>query len=462
MQTVALWLAPLAMVMVSQTGQADPVVPLLPQPTEWISGPRTAALGEVGEIRVPQGYKFTDTEGARSMLERMNNPVPRGLVGIMVPEVGGGMVIIEYTPTGYVRDQDQKQMDQAAMLAGLRGRLDKQNAERARGGAAPITSLDWEIKPEYDAGTRTLEWAVVAKGGTDGIVNHTVRLLGRKGVLDAIAVRPANADARALPLKQLARNLAFKEGNRYGDYRQGDKLASATLATLITTDISADAAKEAARAGMRSLWIGLAIGLVCLCCLALAGTAFMKSLRNRRQVAQANVTVAAPASVPQPAPVPAAQAEASTPAAVAAPRPAAPASKPAAAVPVARTRPSTGKSEGGSHRKRVFDYNRYFADLMSNVSSNAMPSESMMPNGYARNGSRPAASPGPEAKAPAQSQAASIETHAEMLAHQKALIEDQRRLIQEQTKLIEEKTKLIAEKNQLLKMQSELIDNNML
>jgi hypothetical protein len=112
----------------------------------------------------------------------------------------------------------------------------------------------------------------------------------------------------------------------------------------------------------------------------------------------------------------------------------------------------------GVRRKKVFDYNRYFTDLMSAVST----SSHMEPPAANGNSTEVDAtgqvSPEPTAAAPSKMH----EANSEMIDHQKTLIEEQKRLIQEQTRLIEEKSKIIAEKNQLLKMQSEWIESKLL
>lgn len=110
-----------------------------------------------------------------------------------------------------------------------------------------------------------------------------------------------------------------------------------------------------------------------------------------------------------------------------------------------------------SHRRKIFDYNRYFADLMSTVSGHT---GSLEVTGAAANPIPPAApQPIPNGHQPANG---AFRANSELIASQTAFIEEQRRLIQEQTRVIEEKTKLISEKNQLLKMQTEMLENKLL
>jgi hypothetical protein len=41
---------------------------------DWADGPITARLGDIAEIKVPPGYRFTGKEGTRKFLELTHNP----------------------------------------------------------------------------------------------------------------------------------------------------------------------------------------------------------------------------------------------------------------------------------------------------------------------------------------------------------------------------------------------------
>jgi hypothetical protein len=130
-----------------------------------------------------------------------------------------------------------------------------------------------------------------------------------------------------------------------------------------------------------------------------------------------------------------------------------------------------GKNPDGSKRKRTFNYNKYYADLMSQVSSGAYVVAG--PANHHRTNGANGHSPAPKAeyqRFPAQPELpmehppgrSNAELIAELIANQKSLIEEQKRLMSQQMKLIEEKTRLIEEKSKMLEQQSELIGSNML
>ena len=132
-----------------------------------------------------------------------------------------------------------------------------------------------------------------------------------------------------------------------------------------------------------------------------------------------------------------------------------------------------------NQKKRLFDYNRYFADLMSSVSGhmayaqqdaavrNGQNGMAAFPEGYqaSANGAPQTANGHGTSTGRVDSSRdlfSTAEIQSQMIATQKALIEEQRRLIHEQSKLIEEKSKLIQEKNRLLDRQSEMLDQKLL
>lgn len=428
-------------------------------PAEWVSGPATAKLGEIAEIKIPEHYRFTDASGARGMLERRGSRVPEGLLGIVVPEIGSWLLVLEYAETGYVQDKDQNQLDTAAILAKLRAKLEKENGERARRDLAPFTSVDWEMAPAYDPALRGLEWALKVESRGETNISQSLRLLAHNGVLTAVAVRSANQVGQ-LPLKQLAQGITFQPQQAYADYKPGDKLAAFGLAGVLTADW--DEEKPAGSGGMKSVLVTLAIGAACVGLVIALCLVVANKLRQRKTNLQPTQARPQAQAAGNAAPAPTAE----KPTVVPAPARA----KPAPAAAVVRPKAASARRHvNGSHsRKRIFDYNRYFNDLMSNVSSYTVmpPAEQPGVNGVPHEPETMSTSPGAPASTPvngaSRSPGQAIETSADLIAHQKTLIEDQRRLIQEQTKLIEEKTRLIAEKNQLLKMQSELMDNNLL
>jgi uncharacterized membrane-anchored protein len=418
--TVVFWLLSVHAFLSGQSCKGDqPILSLSPVPSDfipWISGPANAPLGEFVSIQIPGGYRFVDARSASILLERMKNPVPKGLVGILTPDSGRWWIVLEFVDTGYVKDVDKHNLDAARIMKAVWNRIWQQNENQSGLNSSTITSLDWDLEPVYDPNEHTLEWAVRADSESGSVVNHTVRLLGRKGVLDATAVLPHRNIPDTIPLKQLMKGVSFKEGERYADYQDGDKVSDLGLAGMITgEDSAAEQGNSIARiAGNKIFWIGLG----CLACAVAGGFLRWRKLRRQRM---SNYVYPNERHEP------------------------------------AGTGALVVKNGSNNHRntrrERVFDYQKFYSAMILQVSgfkSNTQPSTAEHPSPVAVKQAL---------RQPARednSDPAAVHLQLELIANQKKLIEEQQWLIREQTKLIAEKNKLAEEKHQLLEKQREL------
>src|SRR5882724_9328800 len=135
---------------------------LQPREREWVSGPETTSLGTIADLQIPVGYRFTGTEGARSLLKQMNNPVPPGLIGILTPNSGDWLAILEFNEIGYVNDVSKTGMNSKVILKGIQDRSEAQNGFLNNDGLA-AASISWESQPVYDEKDHSLEWAIRAE-----------------------------------------------------------------------------------------------------------------------------------------------------------------------------------------------------------------------------------------------------------------------------------------------------------
>ncbi|MCL5287824.1 MAG: DUF2167 domain-containing protein, partial [Acidobacteria bacterium] len=83
----------------AQTAQQAP--PMI----QWENGPTVGRLGDVAEIRVPQGYRFTGQPGAIKLLELTQNPSSGRELGALIPantekDSDAWFVIFEFSDTG--------------------------------------------------------------------------------------------------------------------------------------------------------------------------------------------------------------------------------------------------------------------------------------------------------------------------------------------------------------------------
>ena len=111
-----------------------------------------------------------------------------------------------------------------------------------------LTLEGWYVVPHYDVQTKRLEWATKLREESGDItVNYTIRLLGRSGVMNAVLVSsPGSLDDDIKAFKASLVNFTFNSGQRYSEFRTGDKVAEYGLAALIVGGAAAAAAKSGA------------------------------------------------------------------------------------------------------------------------------------------------------------------------------------------------------------------------
>jgi len=442
-------------VFTSQPCKGDPSLPVIPQPIAWISGPATVSLGRNAELRVPSGYSFANEKGARAFIDGMRGTSPKGIVGALQPNSGAWWAMLEYKPIGYGKDEDTDQIDPDVLLTKLSEEVNRQQSKPQ--------AVTWERKPDYDPVLHSLEWAVrISSEQNETSIRQTLRLLGRHGVLDAVVNRPARESSDLMPLKNALKDVSFKDGERYAEYKSGDKIAGGGLAGLVTFGKPEPQEPEKPRVeatSMKTFWIGM----VAVFCVGFVGTVVMvRKIKNSRTLAPVVEMAKEIAFPPQPVAAPV----------QAVPKPAV-VPKPIAAKPVNGTKPHHIEKPkpvvkaNGHHSKtkrKVFNYQKFYTEM---VLSSPTPSLTAEVNGYELELNRMAGHTAPDNHHHHHHQngkqdPSAVTVNSELISNQRSIIEEQKRLIHEQAKLIEEKTRLIAEKNQLLQRQSEMIANNLL
>ena len=219
---------------------------------EWAEGPVQGSLGTVADVRVPAGCRFTGREGAESFLIATENPPSGDEEGVLVCTDGGDearrqswFVVFSYDPSGYVKDDEKGKLDADAILATLREGTEAGNKERRARGWETLTLEGWVRPPYYDSATHNLTWSTRGRAESTGAsVNHSVRLLGRGGVLHADLVLEPEQLASALErFDDVIAGTEFRAGNTYAEWRSGDKVAEYGLTALVAGGACAAAMK---------------------------------------------------------------------------------------------------------------------------------------------------------------------------------------------------------------------------
>ncbi len=168
-------------------------------------GPLSADLG-VATLEVPEGDVSTGKDGAKAWEALTHNP-QSGLEVALVGLPGGGKVLFEYAPLGFVT-------------------VDKDD---------PFTPADAPVgegggeRPVYDIPAHTLSWRV-AHGGDENV--HRA-ILGRHGVVHVTLTRPRADTADDAAFTALLAGFSFKQGEHVEEHVQGEPVAPQGLRALV-------------------------------------------------------------------------------------------------------------------------------------------------------------------------------------------------------------------------------------
>jgi uncharacterized membrane-anchored protein len=235
----------------------------------WQRGPVDGRIGSVASIKVGDRQAFLDGPNTRRFLELNGNP-PRDERYVLVSSQWFAVFFFENA--GYVKDDEK--LDPAALLASLQQGDKASNAERERLGMTPLHTEGWHVLPHYDPTTKRLEWGVRLRGGSEErtVVNYSIRLLGRRGVMHAILVSdPESLDRDIAEFKTALGGYEFASGERYSEFRAGDRVAEYGLAALVLGGAAAVATKSG---------FGKAIGKFIVVGVAALGSAIVALFRR--------------------------------------------------------------------------------------------------------------------------------------------------------------------------------------
>lgn len=214
---------------------------------DWEVGPALVQVGNVAEIEVPSGYSFTGKNGTEVLMELFENPLSGREVGFLMPESDDWFIVFEYSDTGYVRDDDKQDINPDELLSAMKSNIAAGNRVRRENGWGAIEVTGWAIEPSYNMKTNNLEWATVIRDVDTGIenTNFSTKLLGRKGVMSVTLVADVDQLANTLHLyHKCISNFNYTSGNRYAEWKSGDKVAQYGLTGLIVGGGAAIAAKS--------------------------------------------------------------------------------------------------------------------------------------------------------------------------------------------------------------------------
>ncbi len=201
------------------------------------TGPAKVKLAaNLGTLNLPKGYVYWGEAKAKQQMDKMGGSSEK-TIGLLVPadDKANFAVELEYEDTGYVEDKDAGKIDSKAILESYQEGTEANNDDRKAKGLEPIHVTGWEQEPKYDPKSHVVTWSLQGKDDkNEQFVNYNTRVLTRKGVL-SLNLMCSNEDLPACRPKavELTKDVAFNQGERYEDYKQGDKVSAGGLVALI-------------------------------------------------------------------------------------------------------------------------------------------------------------------------------------------------------------------------------------
>jgi uncharacterized membrane-anchored protein len=207
-----------------------------------VHGPTTVALRDQAKLALPDGYGFVPRKEAAAFMSAMGNTVNDEFLGLIVPlgdEHGHWLVTVDYTGSGYIKDDEAHHWDADKLLQNLKDGTEASNAERERLGYPGLVVTRWVEAPKYEGDTHRLVWSAEArhKSGADDdpTINYNTYLLGREGYVSLdLLTSASHVEQDKSAAHQLLAAVDFNGGKRYGDFNSStDKVAAYGLGALI-------------------------------------------------------------------------------------------------------------------------------------------------------------------------------------------------------------------------------------
>jgi uncharacterized membrane-anchored protein len=213
-----------------------------------VSGPATVPLGKAAELKLPEGYSFVGPDSLDKFFELTRNTRSGNEVGVLLSPSDWTM-FFDYDEIGYVKDDDKDKLNADKLMSSMTENQDAANESRKSRGWDEMKLKGWATPPHYDEKTNNLKWAFNLTSSQDGFkevwVNGSIRLLGRGGVMNVTLVSdaPVFKQAEAEADQLLAGNFSYVSGQKYAEFKAGDKVAQYGLAALVLGGGVAAAAK---------------------------------------------------------------------------------------------------------------------------------------------------------------------------------------------------------------------------
>lgn len=237
------------------------------------------------KLNVPKGFKYLGLEQSTYIVQELwGNPPQEGLQGMIFPENSDPFddssyaYIVTYSPVGYVKDEDAKDINYDELMADMKKDDIEENKRRVAMGSSSLYTHGWAAKPFYDEQKKVLHWALDLRSDDteEHTLNYKIISLGRKGMLTLNAIAGVKQLSMVKADVDKVINMAeYTAGNKYSDFdSKVDDVAAWTVGGLVAGKILA---KTAAGVGILKFLKFIIIGIVA------AGGAIWKWVTGRKK-----------------------------------------------------------------------------------------------------------------------------------------------------------------------------------
>jgi len=203
-----------------------------------IKSPSTVKLGSVAEFKLPEGFYAIDPGSLKKFYDFTRNSYNDRAVGVVIAP-SDWMLFFDYDESGYVKDEEKNSLDSGKLMKSMTANETESNKARVDRGWDAMKIAGWASEPHYDSKTHNLKWAIKLTSSRDNFkshwINESIRLLGRGGVMEVTLVTDTETFATdsASADTLLASHYSYVAGQRYAEFKEGDKMAEYGLAALV-------------------------------------------------------------------------------------------------------------------------------------------------------------------------------------------------------------------------------------
>jgi uncharacterized membrane-anchored protein len=144
-----------------------------------------------------------------------------------------------------VKDDEKDELDADSLLKTLREGQAYGNERRREMGLGRTRTGRLGSAAKYNIETNNLEWGTIVRSASGGdSVNYNTRLLGRRGVMEvALVCSPDELQALLPQYQSILAGYDYIDGERYAEFRQGDRMAQYGLTALVAGGAAVAASK---------------------------------------------------------------------------------------------------------------------------------------------------------------------------------------------------------------------------